>query len=178
MAPSPTTTRPSSSSLRSRFKKVPLSFVLARGSSRGGERFRRCRFDSSLGASSAGVGTWHEVSTPRRWPRLLRARPSTALDERRPKDGPPITSRSGGHCNPRPSGQDLPGILRGAPGGDPELAKGRGLRPPREDVVSLRLDTVQNSGLELAHDDPRMPLPPWDVAHPRSHNRYALRRLP
>src|SRR5215211_2314186 len=109
MAPSPTTTRPSNSSLRSRFKEYPSPSRATR--SRGGERFRRCRFDSSLGASSAGVGTWHEVSTPRRLPRLLRARPSTALDERRPRDGQAITSRSGGHCNLRPA--NLPSADQG-----------------------------------------------------------------
>jgi hypothetical protein len=38
-------------------------------------------FTSSAGVSSAGVGTCHELAS-RRLPRLLRARPSTALDER------------------------------------------------------------------------------------------------
>ena len=41
-------------------KGSPSPFFASR--SRGGERLRRC-FDSSLGVSSAGVGTWHEAST-------------------------------------------------------------------------------------------------------------------
>ena len=46
-------------------------------------------FTSSAGVCSAGVGTCHEAFTPRRLPRLLRARPSAALDERHgPPSGP------------------------------------------------------------------------------------------
>ena len=42
-----------------------------------------CRLTSSSGICSAGVGTCHERLLSRRLPRLPRARPSTALDERR-----------------------------------------------------------------------------------------------
>jgi hypothetical protein len=40
-------------------KIAPLRSIASR--SRGGERLRRCRFDPSLGVSSAGVGTCHEA---------------------------------------------------------------------------------------------------------------------
>src|SRR5918992_3004920 len=87
MAPSPTRIRSASSSLRSRLKKVTsLRTFLALARWR--EASSIWYFDSSLGVSSAGVGTWHEASaSPRRLPRLRRAHPSTALDERRRLSG-------------------------------------------------------------------------------------------
>src|SRR5918992_132001 len=77
MAPSPTRIRSASSSLRSRLKKVTslrTFFALARWR----EASSLWCFDSSLGVSSAGVGTWHEAfALPRRLPRLRRAHPCT-----------------------------------------------------------------------------------------------------
>src|SRR3712207_1866054 len=87
MAPSPTSIRSSSCSLRFGLKEVaPLRFIFALARRR--EASSLWCFDSSLGVSSAGVGTWHEAaSLPRRLPRLRRAHPSTALDERRRSSG-------------------------------------------------------------------------------------------
>src|SRR5918993_466920 len=104
-------------------------------------------------------GSWHlsrPSGSPRRahrLPRLRRARPSTALDERRPKkvlpNGPAIRARLMGYCNVAleadlaQTRRPFPRVARGARGRYPELAGERGFGPAREHVVALRLDAVQ-----------------------------------
>ena len=75
-------------------------------------------------------GSWHLTRLPRRLPRLLGARPSTALDERRRSSGVCLSSNyitNGAPMQCLPGGRDgrragSPRVPGGAPGGDPELA--------------------------------------------------------
>src|SRR5215210_1577291 len=93
IAPSPTSRRPSSFSLRSNdfslaFNKTfPLSKRILSGTGRREVRPKTSLRASSLGVLSAGVGTCRSllvIPPDCRLPRLLRARPSTALDEHHP----------------------------------------------------------------------------------------------
>jgi hypothetical protein len=161
-APSPIRTLPASNSSKFGLKtKTSLAFVTHRAEQRG------CvyRLTSSSGVCSAGVGTCHEKSLSRRLPRLLRARPSTALDERRgfrPATGP-ITARRDRHFNAASSpgrdsagrafaegspladsGGDLTRVTDCTPGREDQLGWPRDLRPAREHVVVLGFDTVQD----------------------------------
>src|SRR5829696_1369766 len=127
-------------------------------------------------------GSWHlsrPSGSPRRahrLPRLRRARPSTALDERRPTkvlpNGPAIRARLMGYCNVAleadlaQTRRPLPRVARGARGRYPELAGERGFGPAREHVVALRLDAVQYRRVELPRHHYRVAAPAWDVTHP------------
>jgi len=90
MAPSPTRMPSSSFPLRSNKSKPP--YLGAYHPGQGRERCeRKVRCASSLGVPSAGVSTCHSprehrIPSNHRLPRLQRARPSTALDEHRPRN--------------------------------------------------------------------------------------------
>src|SRR5919199_6682503 len=79
-APSPIKTRVSSSSLRFKLKIKPLSFFVTH--SRGGERGCCGSLSPHLPESAPRELAPDTGLAPRRLPRLLGARPSTALDER------------------------------------------------------------------------------------------------
>src|SRR5215217_2242998 len=116
---------------------------------------------------------------PRRLPRLLRARPSAALDERL---GPPLGPVTGqlqhdnlgisirrvylGGPPVADAVRNLAGVAGCAPGSDQDFCRTRDLRPAGEDVVSLGLDSVEYSRVQLARHDNGETSPPRDVAHP------------
>src|SRR5215218_7766402 len=134
--------RSSNSSLRFRLKSSLPPFYVSR--SHGGERLRRSGLSTHLSESPPQdlAPATRLDDKPRRLPRFHRARPSTALDERRRSPG--VFGWKLHHvrqANAMSDGQNLLRVPRSAPGRDPELAEARGLRPPRKDVVVLCLET-------------------------------------
>ena len=120
--------RSSNSSLRFRLKGSP-SVLVSR--SHGGERLRRSDPSTHLSESPPQelAPATRLDDKPRRLPRFHRARPSTALDERRRSPGAfGWTLHHGRQANAMPAGQNPLRVQRSAPGRDPELAEARGLR--------------------------------------------------
>jgi hypothetical protein len=110
--------------------------------SHGGERLRRSGPSTHLSESPPQelAPATRLDDKPRRLPRFHRARPSTALDERRRSPG--VFGWKLHHvrqASAMPAGQNLLRFPRNAPGRDPEPAEARGLCPPRKDVVALCL---------------------------------------
>jgi hypothetical protein len=125
---------------------------------RGGERLRPSGPSTHLSESPPQelAPATRLDDKPRRLPRFHRARPSTALDERRRSPG--VFGWKLHHvrrANAMLAGEKLLRVPRSAPDRDPELAEARGLRPPRKDVVALCLDAVQDRRVQLALPSPQ-----------------------